>query len=168
MWTKLLARDAGLVLAAGLLWHLLAARSAGDGWQADLAGVTAGFAVGIAAFLLHEWGHGLAALLAGSHLRPASSLHSPFRFQFDSRRNGRGQFLAMSLGGFLVTAAALGVAYGLLPDGWLATRIARGMVGFLALLGIVLELPLFLQALVTGRVPDVEVLPADPASAPRA
>lgn len=149
-------RDAAIVAAAGLLWWLAAARSAGDGMLSDLAGVVVGLAVGVSVFALHEWGHLIGALLSRSVVRPADSLRSAYLFSYDSRRNSRPQFLVMSVGGFLVTGAAVAFVVLGLPDDLLATRVARGSVAFLATLTVVLEFPLVFVALVRRTLPPVE------------
>lgn len=165
---RLALRDAALAAGAIGFWTLTAELSAGRGVVADFFGLLAGLAVGVVAYLLHEWGHLAGALAVGSVVHPSRSLRSPFVFSFDSKRNSRQQFLVMSLGGFGVTAAAIGVAYGLLPDGLLATRVARGAIGFLAFLGVAIELPLFVYTLLGGGVPPVDVGAPDERPAPTA
>lgn len=160
MLPKLAARDLVLVAVAGLLWWALAAFSAGEGWRADLAGLTAGLPLGLVAYVAHEWGHLAGAVASGSRVRFASRLGSPFVFSFDSRRNSRRQFLVMSSGGFAMTALGVWAVYALLPDGLLASRVARGTVLFLALLGVVVELPLVFLALARRELPPVETFPA--------
>ena len=81
--------------------------------------------------------------------------------------------MILSLGGFAATAAAVAVAYGLLPDELLATRVARGAVAVLAVLALALELPLLLVGIARGRVPReaavrVSVLRAEEAATPAA
>lgn len=83
----------------------------------------------------------------------ADRLSSAFLFRFEAETNTLAQFVVMSLAGFAATAVAVRLFYAWLPDDLLATRIARGGVLFLALLGLVLELPLLLYGLVTGGVP---------------
>jgi hypothetical protein len=158
-------RDAGIVALACLAWVLLARRSAGDGPSADLFGVVAGLLVGAAAYVLHEWGHLLAGLAAGGAFGMNANLRSPFAFRFDPDANSLRQFVVMSLGGFAVTAAAIALAWGLLPDGLLATRVARGAIAFLATLTFGLELPLLLLGLARGRVPREAAVPVESGSA---
>lgn len=156
MFPKLLARDLVVVAVAALAWWLLAPLSAGAGAVSDFSGFLAGALAGAGAFLLHEWGHLLGALASRSAVRPAESLRSPFVFAFDSRASSRAQFLVMSFAGFAATAAVVWVAYAVLPSELLASRVARGAVLFLAFLGVVLEVPLVVYALATGRVPPLE------------
>jgi hypothetical protein len=155
MFVRLAARDAAIVAIAGGLWWLLAGSSAGNGPAADLSGWVAGLAVFAAAYLIHEWGHVAGAFASSSVLHPGPGLHSPSVFRFDTRRNTRPQFLWMSVGGFVATGLLLWAAYALLPDDLLATRVARGGVAFLALLGVVLELPLVVYSLATNKLPPL-------------
>jgi len=156
MFSKLLARDLAILGIAVLAWQVAAPFSAGAGAVSDLSGVLLGALAGAGAFLVHEWGHLLGALASRSVVQPAASLRSPFVFRFDSRSNSRGQFLVMSFAGFVATAAVVWAAYAVLPSELLASRVARGAVVFLAVLGVVLEVPLVIYALVSGRVPPLE------------
>jgi hypothetical protein len=165
MFVKLLARDLAIAAVAFIAWHLAAPLSAGTGALGDFTGVVLGVLLGACAFLVHEWGHLLGALASGSAVQPPESLRSAFVFRFDSRANTRRQFLAMSFAGFAATALVVWAAYGLLPSELLATRVARGLVVFLTFLGVVLEVPLVVYALVAGKVPPLERKPAEPAPA---
>jgi hypothetical protein len=159
MFTKLLARDFAIIGLAGLLWRLAAAASAGQGPLADLAGVTAGLGTGICVFVIHEWGHLLGAFATGSTVTPARSLASAFLFSFDSRSNSRQQFLVMSYGGWIASALVAGIAYALLSPELFAARVARGVVALNVVLIVLIEVPLVVWSLVTGRVPPVENQP---------
>lgn len=156
LW-KLALRDIGILAAAALLYVLLAPLSAGAGMGSDVTGLVAGLAIGISVFLLHEWGHLLGALGSRSDVRLPARIGSVYLFSYDSQHNSRRQFLIMSLGGFAVTGIAVWAVYALLPDGQLATRVARGAVLFLALLTVVLEFPLVLWSLARPTIPPVEV-----------
>ncbi len=156
LW-KLALRDTGILTLAALLVLLLAPLSAGAGMLDDLAGVVAGLAIGLATFLLHEWGHLLGALGSRSQVRLPNRLGSVYLFSYDSKRNSRRQFVLMSLSGFAVTGIAVWAAYALLPDGQLATRVGRGAVMLLASLTLVLEVPLLLWSLARPTLPPVEV-----------
>jgi hypothetical protein len=151
--TKFAKRDAGIVLAAWLAWTFVARLSSGSGPLADLAGLLAGLLVGAAAYVLHEWGHLLAGRAGGGVFQMNANLRSPFAFRFDPDANTLAQFVVMSLGGFAVTAAAVGIAYGVLPGNLLATRVARGAIVALTTLTVGLELPLLLYGIARGRVP---------------
>jgi len=158
MYAKLFARDLTLVAAAVALWWLASGFSAGDGPVGDLTGLLAGAALGACALPLHEWGHFLGAVASQSHMQPAESLRKVFSFSFDSRVNSQRQFLAMSFGGWVGTAAAAWVAYGVLPSDLLASHVARGMTLLSVLLVVVTEVPLLVRAFWTGRIPPVETV----------
>jgi hypothetical protein len=162
MYAKLFARDLAIVATVVALWRLSARFSVGDGPIADLSGLLLGAALGACALPLHEWSHFLGGLASGSAMRPAESLRKVFAFSFDSRVNSRRQFLAMSFGGWVGTAAAVWVAYELLPSDLLATRVARGMTLLSVLLVVVTELPLLVRAFWTGRIPPVETVESHP------
>lgn len=156
LW-KLALRDTGILTVASLLYLLLAPLSAGAGMLGDFTGIVAGLAVGLATFLLHEWGHLLGALGSRSNVRLPERLGSIYLFSYDSRRNSRRQFVIMSLSGFAVTGVAVWAAYAWLPDGQLATRVGRGAVLVLAFFTVVLEVPLLLWSLARPTLPPVEV-----------
>jgi len=161
MFLKLLLRD--LIVAAVVVgaWTLAAPLSAGSGPLADLSGALLGVGAFVVTHLAHEWGHLLGAFATGARVAAPARLASPFLFSFDSKRNSRRQFVLMSLSGFAVTAAALYVAYGLLPEALLATRVARGLIVFSASLTLLLEVPLLAASLLSGSIlAQVEVFPA--------
>ena len=164
MFAKLLARDLVIVAATALVWRLGAAASADPGFAGDFAGVIAGVTIGVCGYLLHEWGHLLGALAVGSSVRPPRSLASGFLFSFDSRANSRRQFLALSLGGWLATVLVLWFVYAALPGDLFASRVARGVVAANVLLVVLIEIPLVVFSLVTGKVPPVDNQPAAVAS----
>ena len=156
MFGKLAVRDAGILVGTWLLWRLLAERSAAAGPLADFVGLFLGLAVAACFYLLHEWGHALGALATRSALTPARSLAGISLFSFDSKRNDRFQFAVMSLAGFAVTAVAVWFVYAVLPEGPLATRVARGGVLFLTSLTVFIEVPLLVAGLVRRELPPVE------------
>ncbi|MFN8643528.1 MAG: hypothetical protein U0802_18395 [Candidatus Binatia bacterium] len=161
MFARLLGRD--LLIAATVVgaWWLWAPLSAGSGPLADLSGALLGVGAFVVTHLAHEWGHLLGGLATGSHVAAPARLTSPFLFSFDSQRNSQRQFVIMSLSGFAVTGVALYVAYGLLPEAQLATRVARGLVVFGAALTLFLEVPLLVISLLRGSIlSNVEVFPA--------
>ena len=158
MFQRLAIRD-GLVLAAiGALWWLAAPASAGSGPVADLLGVVVGLALGVGGYLIHEWGHLAGALASRSVVAAPEKLSSISLFSYDSKQNGRAQFLVMSFAGFAMTGVALLVVYGLLPEGQLATRVARGAVLFLTALTVFVEFPLVIWSLLRDDLPPVETL----------
>ena len=130
--------------------------SAGAGPLADFAGVVLGFGLGFWAHTAHEWGHIAGGKLGRSVMRSGASLTSFSNFIYDSKRNSRPQFLLMSLMGFIPTGIAVWLYFSFLPEGELATHVARGAVLFLVLLGVVLELPLVIWALVRKDLPPVD------------
>lgn len=153
---KLAARDVVFITLAVGLWWQLGHLSTGDGFVSDFTGLVLGLGLGACVFLLHEWGHLIGALATRSIVQPPRRLSSVYLFSYDSRRNRRGQFVVMSLGGFLVTGLSVWVAYGLLPDEQLASRVARGVVVLLTSLTLFLEIPLVIYALVRPKLPPVE------------
>lgn len=153
MLVRFLIRDGLIVLVSATLWLAFAARSAGSDFVADLTGWVCGLLVFACAYLAHEWSHYLGAVAAGARVEVNPNLASGFLFSFGAEGNRLGQFVAMSLAGFAATAIAVVLVYTALPDAWLATRVARGGALFLALLGVVLELPLLLYGLATRSVP---------------
>jgi len=153
MRTRFLIRDGSIVAVALALWWLLAPLSAEAGWVADLSGWVAGLLLTACAYLAHEWSHYLGAIATGSKVPLGTKLASPFLFSFDAEENSLAQFVVMSVAGFVATAIAVYSFYAFLPDAYLASRVARGGVLFLSLLGLVLELPLLVFGIVTGGVP---------------
>jgi len=154
MYLKFAARDTLILALAAGLWWLLAARSAQPNTLADFSGFVVGMMLGITAFVLHEWGHVVGAFLSGSTMTVNQNLLSPYIFSYDSPHNSLRQFVIMSIGGFVVTAAIVAGYYLGLPDELLASRVARGAALFLAFLGVFLEVPLLLFALISRTVPE--------------
>ena len=159
MYLRFAARDVSILAISVGFWWLLAERSSGVGVVADFAGVAAGLLLGVCAYLLHEWGHLLGALVTRSRLKVAQSLRAAFIFSFDSKENSLAQFLVMSFSGFAATAAVVWAYYVYLPEGLLATRVARGVVLLLAFGGLMLEFPLVLFARRKRAIPRVAAVP---------
>lgn len=153
---KLGLRDAALAALAILGWWLFSHYSAGVGPLADFSGVVLGAGLVFCAHTAHEWGHILGAWLGRSAMRSGSSLSSFSNFIYDSKKNNRGQFLLMSIMGFIPTGIAVWLYYTQLPGGELATDVARGGVLILVALGVFLELPLVIWALVRKDLPPVD------------
>ncbi len=156
MFGKLAVRDALLIALAAALWTWAGPLSAGTGMVSDFAGLLVGLSLAASAYLLHEWGHLLGGLAARSRVHAPERRTSISLFRFDSRRNSRRQFLVMSFSGFAVTGIVLWVAYALLPDEQLASRVARGGVLVLTFLTVFVEFPLVLWSLVSSTLPPVE------------
>ena len=129
-------RDAGLLTATLALWQSEAVAS-GELVPSLLAG---GLAT-LCGYLAHEWGHFAGARLGGSVVHLPSSPLSGFLFRFDSDRNRREQFLAMSLGGFVASAAVVALFVAVLPRDALAGQVALGLTLLGVLAPAVLELP---------------------------
>jgi hypothetical protein len=156
MLTKFLARDAAILAVAVVAWPLVSPYTGGTGALSDVTGVLLGLLLGVCAYLLHEWGHLVGALVSGSAFQLGTSLKSPSLFTYESRRNSPAQFLIMSFAGFAPTIFALWAVYALLPSDLLATRVVRGVVVFLGVLGLVLEVPLVVYTLLTRKVPPLD------------
>jgi len=141
MLPKLLLRDLGLLALALLLMHWShAVQAGGSGLSLPLA-VLAGAALTVTGYLAHEWGHLLGALAAGSHVELPPRLAAVFLFKFDSGRNSRRQFLAMSMGGFLSSVAVVALLLAALSMHWWADRIALGLVLLGVIATFILEVP---------------------------
>lgn len=153
MHWKLALRDAAIITVALAAWWLVAPLSASAGPLADAVGVVCGVLLGSVVFLLHEWGHLLAGLAAGGSFPVSGNLASPSLFAVDAGNSIR-QFTIMSLGGFAVTAVMIAAFYTLLPDAWMATRVARGVAVSLATLTVVIEVPLLLFTVWSGSIPE--------------
>jgi hypothetical protein len=162
MFARYAFRDMALIAIVSLSWHYLAPFTAGEGWWTDLLGVVLGVAVATLCYLGHEWGHLIGAASVGSILGAPEKITAISIFSFDTKQNDRRQFLVMSFSGFVMTGMALLVVYAGLPDGLLATRVARGGVLFLTALTLFIEFPLVIYSLVTSKLPRIEAfdLPA--------
>ena len=156
MFGRIALRDIGIIALVVLAWHALAPLTAEEGALADALGVVLGLSVALACYFGHEWGHLAGALATGSRVAAPDRLTRLSLFSFDSKANDRRQFVVMSFSGFAMTGVALLVVYFLLPDGLLATRVARGGVLFSTALTVVLEFPLVVWALVRQDLPPVE------------
>ena len=153
---KFAVRDLLLISATALAWWALSNSTGGAGLLSDLLGLVLGLAFGFSVFLLHEWGHWLGAVLGGSRIHAPDRLSSFYLFSYDSARNSRKQFLAMSLAGFVVTALAIIVAYGPLAEPLQSARVARGAIAFLASLTVFIEIPLLVFSFFSSKLPPVE------------
>lgn len=138
----LAVRD-GLVLAATLaLWLWVLPMDSGAVHIA--LSLVAALLTVLSGFLLHEWGHLLGAVVAGSRVHlPSHPLASPFLFRFDTMHNTARQFCAMSLGGFVASLLVVLALLLWLPRGHLATTLALTLTGLGVLATIVIEFPEF-------------------------
>ena len=156
MWLKFALRDLTIVLIGLVAWWLMADWGAQDTMKGDLSGLVIGLLIGAGGYFLHEWGHLAGAWFTGSQVEAPKTLKTGFLFSFDSHQNNLRQFLVMSFSGFAATALVIWAFYTFLPDGLLATRVARGVVLFGAFLTVVIEIPLVLYAVITRKLPPVE------------
>ena len=155
-------RDTLLVAAILAVWRYAAPVTADPGPRGDFVGFLVGLSLGVAAFLFHEWGHWLGARLGSSAIQAPKSLRTIYLFSYDSKSNSRGQFLAMSFSGFAATGVAVWASYALLPDGELASHVARGAILTLAFLTVFVEFPLVVWSIFTNTLPPVEVFDRAP------
>jgi hypothetical protein len=96
-------RDAAVVTAT-LALIVLDARA---GRSSLVLGLATGAAVVLSGFFAHEWGHLVGAMSSGATVHAPARLASIFLFSFDTGRSTRGQFLAMSIGGYLASIVAM-------------------------------------------------------------
>ncbi|MBT8139526.1 MAG: hypothetical protein KJP25_07145 [Gammaproteobacteria bacterium] len=152
-------RDSLLLLVAVLLWFGLAESQRDATALGDFFGVIVGAALVLGAHLLHEWGHLLGGLAGRSAMRPADSFSALSIFAYAPRENSIQQFLLMSFGGFAFTAAVVWFSFAVLPDGYLATHIARGYAVLQVVLALLLEVPLVFWALIRKEIPPIDTWP---------
>jgi hypothetical protein len=162
MFVKFAIRDSSIIAVAILFWWLAADLSSGAGPISDLTGLIGGVLFTLGAYFLHEWGHLLGALATNSAVEPGQSLRSGFLFNFSAEKNTLRQFLVMSFSGFFATGVVAWFAYAVLPDQYLATRVARGAVVFLGSLTVLLEFPLVVWGLLRGGVPPPVAVRPEP------
>jgi len=146
-------RDVSIALATLALWHQDAALRGQAGFAAGATAIAAGALAAVCGFVVHEWGHFLGAVLSGSDVRLPSSACSLFLFNFDPETNRPGQFIAMSSGGFLASAAMVAGFLAVLPLGALSGQVAMAFVGAGVAATLILELPPFVRVLRGGPLP---------------
>jgi hypothetical protein len=142
---RLALRDLAIALATCALWGLDARLRVSGGAAAVAVALATGAATALCGYLVHEWGHLAGALSARAVVHPGRTLRSTFLFRFDTARNGREQFLRMSLGGFAASAAAVAALLALLPLDALSGRAALALVGLGVVATFVLEVPVALR-----------------------
>jgi len=156
---KFAVRDGALILGTVLGWFLFASLSADEGVVAETLAVLLGVLGGLCAWVLHEWGHVLAAKSVGSNLRVPTKLFSVYLFGFDNKQHSRGQFVVMALGGFVATGLVLAFVMLALPQDLLATKVFRGLVLLEIAVTVALEVPgLILGIVAYDKLPSVDVL----------
>jgi len=153
MYTRVAARDLGLLLATLALWAADAHLRGAGGALAAGTGVAAGLLAGLCAYLAHEWGHLAGARLGGAVVHPPRRMATVFLFNFDSDANGPREFAWMSCGGFAASAAGLALLLAVLPFGALSGRVALVVTVLGVLATAVLELPPFFRVLRGGPIP---------------
>jgi len=141
MFAKLALREVLLFIVCLLCWRLDAALRSQGGVLAFGAALLAALSTVLVAFLAHEWGHLAGAWARRSVLYPPRGLRSVFVFYFDTERNNGAQFVAMSLGGFVVSALVVALLIVILPlDAW-SGRVALALVGIGVIATLILEVP---------------------------
>lgn len=158
-FSKFAIRD-GLILSITFLgWISLLPLSQGAGLMAEYIGVLLGVMAAICSWVLHEWGHWLAAKAVRAKLRPTLNVRSIYLFGFEAKENSQIQFLIMALGGFIATACVLAGVLVFLPGEMLAVKVFRGLLFLQISVIVLLEIPGFIFGLVAyGRLPSVNVL----------
>ena len=152
-------RDGALILLTLMGWTVLLPFAEGVGLLAETLAVLLGVLGGLCAWVLHEWGHVLAAKLVRSNLRAPTKLFSVYLFGFDNKQHTRGQFVVMALGGFIATGLVFAFVMLALPQDLLATKVFRGLVLLEIAVTAALEVPgLILGIVAYDKLPSVDVL----------
>ena len=138
-------RDAAVVAATLAVWRIEGGGTA--------TAVGAGVLAALCGYLVHEWGHLGGAWLSGSVVHLPESVFSTFLFHYDSDRNRREQFLAMSCAGFVATGLVVALFVAVLPLDSLAGRVALGLTALGVLATVVLEFPPAWRVLRGGSIP---------------
>jgi len=145
-------RDLVFLGIAFLLWQIEA--SLGTGSVASiLVSVTAGAATAFCGYLIHEWGHLIGARLGHSVVRLPASPTEVFLFNFDSDRNGRTQFLIMSMGGYIASVIVIWFLLTTLSLTTIAGAVAIGLTAAGVVATAVLEIPPFVHVWRGGAIP---------------
>ncbi|HUP92594.1 MAG TPA: hypothetical protein VM074_10135 [Solimonas sp.] len=151
---RLALRDVLITLGTLVAWALSLRLAQGSAAAIALA-CLAGLMAVLVGFLAHEWGHYLGARAARATVYLAQDLHSPFLFRFDSRRNSRTQFLWMSMGGFIASAAIVALYLLVLPRERLGGLVALGLTVLGVIATAILELPPAWRVWRGGEIPSV-------------
>jgi hypothetical protein len=137
----LLARDCAIAALTLALWAwTLRTGAAHDAASVTLHVFTALMTV-LTGYLVHEWGHLLGAYYRRSVVHLPETPLAAFLFRFDTGRNNREQFLAMSMGGFISSAIAVAALFLLLPWALLASKVALALVVIGVIATFILEVP---------------------------
>jgi hypothetical protein len=117
-------------------------------------GVLAGVLVAVAGFIMHEWGHLTGSLLTKSAVHYPQTALSPLLFHFDTKRNNRTQFLAMSWGGYLATAIATALVVAIVDARAWSGRVALVLTVGGMIVTLVAEVPTTVRVLLGRPLPD--------------
>lgn len=137
---RMLLRDLLVIVATLALWRWSRELDASHGALALPVAMLAGASAALSGFLLHEWGHLLGALAAGSAVEYPATVRSVFLFKFGGG-NGRRAYLWMSAGGFAASLMVIAVMAFTLSFHALADWIAIALVGAGIIATFILELP---------------------------
>ncbi len=160
----MLLRDLVVIVVTLALWRWSRELDVAQGALAIPVAILAGASAAVAGFLIHEWGHLLGALVAGSAVEYPSTIRSIFLFKFGDS-NGRRQYLWMSGGGFAASIAVIIVLALTLKFHALADWVAIALVVAGVIATFVLELPPAWRVLRGAPVePDLVKLPQGQAS----
>ena len=155
----MLLRDVVVLVATFALWSWSRELDAVHSALAIPVAILAGASAAVAGFLLHEWGHLLGALIAGSAVSYPSTIRSIFLFKF-GESNGRRQYLWMSGGGFAASIVVIAVMAVTLSFNAVADWIALALVVAGVLATFILEIPPAWRVLRGAPVePDLVKLP---------
>ena len=152
MFRRFVIRDVTILLGTIVVWWLSSIVEPKTSLASGLS-IAAGVGAAVCAYNLHEWGHLIGAHLSHSVYVPAKRVISPFLFSYDAEHNTRGQFVWMSLAGFLATALFLAAFLLWMPQDQQAGRIALRAAILLAGLTVVIEFPIFVRALFGRTLP---------------
>lgn len=156
---NMLLRDVVVIVATLALWRWSRELDAAQAALSIPVAIVAGASAAVAGFLVHEWGHLLGALIAGSAVEFPSTIRSIFLFKF-GESNGRRQYLWMSGGGFAASIAVIVVLAFSLNFHALADWVAIALVVAGVIATFVLELPPAWRVLRGAPVePDLVKLP---------
>ncbi len=142
----LIAGSVGLLL----LSHRLDA--AASAWHVPIA-LLAGVMLAVTGYLVHEWGHLLAALFSRSVVHLPDSIATVFLFRFDTGLNTNRQFLWMSVGGFIASGIVVYLYATQLSLDRLADQTALVLTALGVLATIILEFPPAWRVLRGGEMP---------------
>jgi hypothetical protein len=152
----LVARDLSLLLLACVALVLDAHLRATIAQSAltITVGVIAGVLVAVAGFIGHEWGHLAGSLLTKSAVHYPQTALSPLLFHFDTKRNDRAQFLAMSWGGYIATALGTALVVAIVDARAWSGRVALVLTVGGMIVTLVAEVPTTVRVLLGRPLPD--------------